>query len=438
MSVERRSFPAFFPHLGFRLRLSLALGFVALLVIIVAAIAVLDITRLHQETDHAISVDGRLSRLSSQIAIKALQSRRYEKDYLLNVRSRDIDSYLKRWKQSNAELAQAIDAYEAVAQSPEDRQRINAWHVQLASYEKGIDRVEQQVTSGIIEDEQTARTYFANYQSAISLLSDEVVVQAEKKDQEAQSTAVILGQNYDLAVKRVIGLAAVTTIFALLWCILFPIWLARPMRELSTAVQRVADGDLDTRTGITRRDEFGTLARTFDHMASVIQQNTRDLQSQYSRTEAARAEAVAVRAKLSEQLETIEAQQATIREMSVPILPLNERTLVMPLIGALDSARLVIAQEAALRAIEQSRALSLILDITGVPIVDTQVAQGLIRIVQAAQLLGCRVMVVGIRPEVAQSIVGLGVDLGEITTFSSLQNSLDVALSKSRSRFSAN
>ena len=99
----------------------------------------------------------------------------------------------------------------------------------------------------------------------------------------------------------------------------------------------------------------------------------------------------------------------------------------MPLVGALDSTRLRQLQEQCLHALEQRAARTLVLDITGVPIVDTQVAQGLLMTVRAARLLGAEVALVGIRPEVAQSIVGLGLELRDVRTFSDLQSALDRA-----------
>ena len=96
----------------------------------------------------------------------------------------------------------------------------------------------------------------------------------------------------------------------------------------------------------------------------------------------------------------------------------------MPLVGALDTARLRLLQDQALRAIERVRTRTLILDITGVPLVDSQVAQGLMAVVQAARLLGAEVLLVGIRPEVAQAIVGLGVSLPGLRTYTALQSAL--------------
>jgi rsbT co-antagonist protein RsbR len=124
-------------------------------------------------------------------------------------------------------------------------------------------------------------------------------------------------------------------------------------------------------------------------------------------------------------LEENEYQRATIKDLAVPVIPISATTLVMPLVGALDSTRLRQLQEQSLHALERTSAHTLVIDITGVPIVDTQVAQGLLMTVRAARLLGAHVALVGIRPEVAQAIVGLGLDLNGISTFSDLQSALD-------------
>lgn len=127
-------------------------------------------------------------------------------------------------------------------------------------------------------------------------------------------------------------------------------------------------------------------------------------------------------------LEEVAAQRQVIRELSVPVLPVSAETMVMPLVGALDSNRLSEIQEQALTVLERSRARTLLLDVTGVPIVDSQVAQGLVGVVQAARLLGAETVLIGIRPEVAQTIVGLGLDLAAIRTARDLQTALQRTL----------
>jgi rsbT co-antagonist protein RsbR len=198
--------------------------------------------------------------------------------------------------------------------------------------------------------------------------------------------------------------------------------IARRVGRVTWAAERIATGDNSVRCDLPdSRDEVGLMATTFNSMADIIQQRTADLTSQYTMVEAARCAAEASHAQIAEQLAVIDQQQEVIRDMSVPVLPLLASTLVMPLVGALDTKRLALMQEQALHALEHSSARQLILDITGVPIVDTQVALGLTQLVQAAQLLGAHVSIVGIRPEVAQALVGLGISLPNIKTFSTLQ-----------------
>jgi rsbT co-antagonist protein RsbR len=120
----------------------------------------------------------------------------------------------------------------------------------------------------------------------------------------------------------------------------------------------------------------------------------------------------------------LQAQRDAIRELSVPVLPVSNDELVIPLVGALDSTRLTQLQAQALQMIEQRRARRFILDVTGVPIIDTQVAQGLISVTQAARLLGTEAILVGIRPEVAQALVGLGVELHGIRSYADLASAL--------------
>jgi len=217
-------------------------------------------------------------------------------------------------------------------------------------------------------------------------------------------------------------------VVAVAWCLIFPIYLMRPIAALQLATGRLAGGDLGVRVQLRRTDELGMLGRRFDDMAETIQQRTSAIEAQHERANAARMDAESARAEIAEQLEMIDTQRNVIREMSVPVLPLSQSALVLPLVGALDSERLALVQEQALHSIEQLSARFLILDITGVPIVDTAVAQGLIQIVQSARLLGSEVVLVGIRPEVAQAVVGLGIHLNDFITRSTLQSGITYVL----------
>ena len=136
------------------------------------------------------------------------------------------------------------------------------------------------------------------------------------------------------------------------------------------------------------------------------------------------------RQQLQEQV--IEAQRAALAELSTPIIPISDRVMVMPLIGSIDSARAQQIIERLLEGVIESHADSAIIDITGVPVVDTHVAQALLRTAQAASLVGARVVLTGIRPEVAQTLIGLGVDMTGIVTRSTLQSGIAYALDRAK------
>ncbi|AUX48762.1 anti-anti-sigma factor [Sorangium cellulosum] len=136
--------------------------------------------------------------------------------------------------------------------------------------------------------------------------------------------------------------------------------------------------------------------------------------------------AEAERAALQEKI--IAAQQEALRELSTPLIPLADGVLAMPLVGTVDDARAAQIMEMLLAGISSQRAHTAILDITGVRAIDTHVADALTRTARAAQLLGTRVVLTGIRPEVARSLVELGADLSGIITLGTLQSGIAHAL----------
>ena len=128
--------------------------------------------------------------------------------------------------------------------------------------------------------------------------------------------------------------------------------------------------------------------------------------------------------------EMIQRQQQEMMELSTPVVKLWQGVLALPLIGTLDSNRTQVVMESLLQRIVETEAEVAILDITGVPTVDTLVAQHLIKTVTAARLMGADCIISGIRPQIAQTIVHLGVDLGNIITKATLADALALALRK--------
>jgi PAS domain S-box-containing protein len=139
-----------------------------------------------------------------------------------------------------------------------------------------------------------------------------------------------------------------------------------------------------------------------------------------------RRNAEAERQQLQDQL--IQAQAVALQELSTPLIPISDRVLVMPLIGRIDERRAAQILESLLTGIQAQQADLAIIDITGVNLVDTQIAHVLLQAARAVKLLGAQVVLTGLRPEVAQTLVSLGVDLGDIVTRSTLQSGIAYGL----------
>lgn len=126
----------------------------------------------------------------------------------------------------------------------------------------------------------------------------------------------------------------------------------------------------------------------------------------------------------------IARQQRELLELSTPVVKLWDGVLALPLIGTLDSERTQVVMESLLQSIVESGASIAIIDITGVPTVDTLVAQHLLKTVAAARLMGAECIISGIRPQIAATIVHLGVELGSVTTKATLADAFSVALQR--------
>jgi PAS domain S-box-containing protein len=134
--------------------------------------------------------------------------------------------------------------------------------------------------------------------------------------------------------------------------------------------------------------------------------------------------------RLDLQEEVIRAQQAALRELSTPLIPIAAGVIALPLVGAIDSTRAQQLMEALLTGVAEMRANVAIIDITGVRVVDTQVAGALLRTAQAARLLGAEVVLTGIGPEIAQTLIGIGADLSGIVTRANFQTGIAYALTR--------
>jgi len=191
------------------------------------------------------------------------------------------------------------------------------------------------------------------------------------------------------------------------------------LKSLLNVVQSVSSGDFSVSVKIPEKeDEFTALSIGLERMINDMIEANRVSEERM--------------AKLQTVVEEKERLLKTVRELSSPVIQVWENVLVMPLVGAIDSARATRITEDLLTGIIKYQAEIVIIDITGVPVVDTSVANHLIQTIKAAALLGAKCVVVGISGEVAQSLINLGVDLSGVVTRSNLQAGVRYAMEMMR------
>lgn len=222
------------------------------------------------------------------------------------------------------------------------------------------------------------------------------------------------------------------------------IWqnVSRPLRQLQGVAEEMASGNYSQRANVRRWDEIGRLARAFNRTAGAVeereialQQLAASLEQQVADRTAELQQQAEERTRLQEEI--IQIQAATLAELSTPLIPITDHVIALPLIGSVDSQRAQQVLDTLLHGVAEHRAHVVILDVTGVRTVDTQVASALLQSAQACRLLGAEVILTGIRPEVAQTLVGLGVDMSGLVTQSTLQAGIQYTLRQAQARRSA-
>ena len=194
-------------------------------------------------------------------------------------------------------------------------------------------------------------------------------------------------------------------------------WLASIALALESGRMQVYEYQMPTPRGM-RDFEARLLISGVDEVLTIVRDVTKRKQAE----EALRHSA--------DQQQIIQLQAAALRELFTPLIPISDDVVAMPLVGAVDTRRAQQVIEALLQGVAASRARIVILDITGVPVVDTQVANALLQAAQSVRLLGAQVLLTGIRPEVAQTLVGLGIDLGGLVTRATLQDGITYAMKR--------
>jgi rsbT co-antagonist protein RsbR len=173
----------------------------------------------------------------------------------------------------------------------------------------------------------------------------------------------------------------------------------------------------------TEQDSFG-----------VIEESLRILLMELASATQKSAEALdmlgASKRELEDKLATIERQRMAIRELSVPIIDVWDDILTLPLVGVFDTSRAVDITEKLLQRVSERRTRWVIVDLTGVAVVDTMTAQHLIQLARAVQLLGARCILTGLGPDVARTLATIGVSFDELNPMRSLREALEYCISR--------
>jgi anti-anti-sigma factor len=216
--------------------------------------------------------------------------------------------------------------------------------------------------------------------------------------------------------------------------------LIRPLSALIGATEAIAAGD-PRPIAIAGDDELGRLAASFNAMTGALESSRTEITATNQRLELTVKERTAdldlAVGRLEHSFATQQELLRALREVSTPVIPVIEGVLAMPLIGQLDDERAQHMTRVLLERIEHERARVVLLDITGVPVIDTQVAQALLRTVTASGLLGAEVVLVGVAPEVAQTIVALGLDLRGLSTAADLRSAVERIMADRRNNVKA-
>jgi anti-anti-sigma factor len=270
--------------------------------------------------------------------------------------------------------------------------------------------------------------------ATLSSLADELAAALGRLEAamraEVRAQVDEVNATYDGARTAVLAIGLIGMMLSLTAGVPIALDLARDISGLTAATSAVAASDLQQAIVVEGGDELGQLGAAFNQMVERLRSSRDEVALQQTALERRNDELEAVLEELTRSVEARDQLRSTIRELSCPVLAVAPGVLVMPLIGELDTERAELALQAMLAAIERERARAVIVDVTGVPLIDAAVATTLVRAAGAARLLGARPILTGIRPELAQTIVGLGLELGQITTRADLREGLVVTLAR--------
>jgi rsbT co-antagonist protein RsbR len=366
-----------------------------------------------------------------------LLARKYEKEYLFTLGSRNMNASTSQaaqeWRTVYKQLGEALNQLQPLMQTPAEQEQFADWSKSYTLYGDAFTLI-QNLYSSKTATPQEANDAMRVFDEPLRTLTDKTVSFADSLDVQAEDTWVgLLSRQSELYWILVsVGIAAV--LLSVTVSLLTPRIFVNPIRDLTLRAERIAAGELAGHVPDRARHELGRLARTFNYMVEQLIDQRQSIAARTAELEEAYQQQQQSFEELQQSLEAREALSTVIRELSVPVIPVLPGTIAVPLVGAFDIERAADLQRIVLQAIEEQRASYVLLDVTAVPVLDTQVAQTMLQLTRAIRLLGARPMLVGVRPEVAQTLVHLGIPFDALDIKADLQSAVlhNVGAIKSR------
>lgn len=270
---------------GIRLQILLALGLLLVLLSVVAGAALYGLNRITTSTNQAININGNMRTLAREIAVQTLLLRRYEKDMFLNINdAQALADYQGKWEASYTQLQAQIEAFAKAATAREDLQQADVWRTESATYRKALATVQQGIQNGSITTPDAANDALTPSKESIRTLTDSALKVATAKVVAAQEAEAALANTTSVTTRWIIAITVLALIVALVWSLVLPNRLIKPIVALQATTDRLARGDLTARVQINRTDELGVLAANFNDMAQSLE--TRIAAEQQAQNEA--------------------------------------------------------------------------------------------------------------------------------------------------------